>query len=610
MGNPLLLFWHRLVEPPPDERDRAYGHGGVGERERADEAERHLDAPETSGAIFLILRRMRAPLIVLVLVFSISIVGLTLIPGQQPDGGTEPMSIFDAFYFMSYTATTIGFGEIPYPLTTDQRMWVAASIFVSVIGWAYAIGGLLAMVQDRSFRREVATQRFARAVRRMPQPFLIVAGFGEAGSRVASELDRRGIRMVVVDRSQDRIDTLDLKALHADVPALAANARSLATLRLAGLEHPRCAGILALTDDGEANLALVQAAHLLHPELPVIARADTSSIAHRMEAFGGPMVVDPFDAFGDRLRLTLGTPALAQLFQWLVSPTGASLPPRPVPPTGGRWILVGQGSGAEELRRDLVTAGVTVTLVDPTTPGQAHGAAGQAAESASFTALAAGSIALVAAAEKDTMNVSYVDAARRANPSMFVVARQELPANTALFEALHPDLLLIPAEVVAREVLERFANPALWDFLTLAREQDDRWAEALLSELVATSGTGSPEVWQVRVDEVEAPAVARVLRGGTVRLGDLLPSPFARSERLSLTVLVLERDGHAQLTPDPATELAVGDILLVAGGRGARRGWTATFTEDDMLSYVLSGQSVATTWWGRRLLRTSRGSDS
>ena len=181
MGNPLLLFWHRLVEPPPDERDRAYGHGGVGERERADEAERHLDAPETSGAIFLILRRMRAPLIVLVLVFSISIVGLTLIPGQQPDGGTEPMSIFDAFYFMSYTATTIGFGEIPYPLTTDQRMWVAASIFVSVIGWAYAIGGLLAMVQDRSFRREVATQRFARQVRRMPQPFLIVAGFGEAG---------------------------------------------------------------------------------------------------------------------------------------------------------------------------------------------------------------------------------------------------------------------------------------------------------------------------------------------------------------------------------------------------------------------------------------------
>ena len=63
------------------------------------------------------------------------------------------MGFFDAFYVMSYTATTIGFGEIPYPFTYNQRMWVTISIYLTVIGWAYAIGSLLALLQDRAFRR-------------------------------------------------------------------------------------------------------------------------------------------------------------------------------------------------------------------------------------------------------------------------------------------------------------------------------------------------------------------------------------------------------------------------------------------------------------------------
>ena len=107
MGNPLLTFWHMLVEPRPDESGHPVPEPGS--------PEPPVRAVPSTGAIFLVLRRMRVPFIVLILVFSISVLGLTLIPGEQPDGGTEPMSFFDAFYFMSYTATTIGFGEIPYP---------------------------------------------------------------------------------------------------------------------------------------------------------------------------------------------------------------------------------------------------------------------------------------------------------------------------------------------------------------------------------------------------------------------------------------------------------------------------------------------------------------
>ena len=91
--------------------------------------------PSTT-AIFLVLRRMRLPLIVLISLFAISVLGLTLVPGQDIDGQPWRMDLFDAFYFMSYTATTIGFGEIPYPFSTAQRAWVIVTIYLSVVAWA------------------------------------------------------------------------------------------------------------------------------------------------------------------------------------------------------------------------------------------------------------------------------------------------------------------------------------------------------------------------------------------------------------------------------------------------------------------------------------------
>ena len=48
-----------------------------------------------------------------------AVLGLTLIPGRDPAGQPYRMSFFDAFYVMSYTASTIDFGEIPYAFTSS-----------------------------------------------------------------------------------------------------------------------------------------------------------------------------------------------------------------------------------------------------------------------------------------------------------------------------------------------------------------------------------------------------------------------------------------------------------------------------------------------------------
>src|SRR5687768_9233507 len=98
---------------------------------------------------------MRAPLITLIVSYGIAVLGFTLMPGLDAQGQLWHMSIFEAFYVISYTATTIGFGEIPYPFSQAQRLWMTFSIYLTVISWFYAIGKIIALAQDPALRQAI-----------------------------------------------------------------------------------------------------------------------------------------------------------------------------------------------------------------------------------------------------------------------------------------------------------------------------------------------------------------------------------------------------------------------------------------------------------------------
>lgn len=71
-----------------------------------------------TDAVFLLLRRMRMPFIVLITTFSIATLGMTLVPGKDVNGNTYHLTPFDAFYQMTMTVTTVGFTEPRMPSAT------------------------------------------------------------------------------------------------------------------------------------------------------------------------------------------------------------------------------------------------------------------------------------------------------------------------------------------------------------------------------------------------------------------------------------------------------------------------------------------------------------
>ena len=302
-------------------------------------------AVQASAPIFLVLRRMRTPLITLILIFAISVLGLSLIPGLDGAGRPARLSIFHSFYVMSYTATTIGFGELPDPFTDAQRLWVTGTIFITVIGWAYAISALLSLLQDRAFRpRWRCSTSAARwpgcASRSCSSP-----ATGRPASCSAAPSTSSAAGSPSSTPATPGSTPWSWTPCGADVPGLVGDARNPHDLQVAGLEPPLLRG------GARAHRRRRGQPRRRHVRRAAAPGADRRGphhlavVAERMGAFGSPTVINPFDRFGDHLRLALHSPAAYRLMNWLESGPGAALPERAdAPPPAAGWSAATAGS--------------------------------------------------------------------------------------------------------------------------------------------------------------------------------------------------------------------------------------------------------------------------
>lgn len=163
---------------------------------------------------------MRAPLLALIGSYALAITGLVLLPGQDADGNPAAMGFFHAFYVVAYTGTTIGFGELPHAFTDVQRLWMSLCIFLTVGVWIYAVGTLIALLQDSAFQRALAEGRFRRRIQRLRDPFYLVCGYGQTGGALVWALTDRHQHAVVIDWDPERISLLALEGHREYVPAL------------------------------------------------------------------------------------------------------------------------------------------------------------------------------------------------------------------------------------------------------------------------------------------------------------------------------------------------------------------------------------------------------
>jgi Trk K+ transport system NAD-binding subunit len=541
--------------------------------------------PPTTDALFLALRRMRAPLVVVVAVFAVMTFGLSLMPGTREN--PQPLSLFESFYVVSYTGLTIGFGELPHPFSTQQRMWVILTIYASVVAWTYSIAALLALGRDRTFRQAIALQRFSRKVRAVRTPFVLVVGYGRAGEAVCRALEEQGRAFVVLDQDESRIQQLALDGYVSDHPGLAASGRDPRMLGLAGMGRDECEAVLVLTDSDETNLSVVMTVNLLRPELMVIARSSEREHAQQMHDFAADVVVNPFDRYGAYLVMALRRPHGFRLASWLMSRRSAELPHHLEHLAEGRWVVCADGTFGIEVTSDLESAGLDVVLVDP-----AHGKPD-----------VADAVGFIAGAESDIVNLAMAAHARIENDELFVAVRQNSTVNEASLTAFDPDSLFIPTELLAREAVARITSPHYWSFVDHVLHEDDDWCRRVMDDIVSVTGVETPVSRRLDLDVVHAPAAVRWMRSEELLIGDLLRDPDDRDVRLAAYPAVLVRGGRRTFTPDLEAPVREGDTLLLLGREGDLDLIASTLFNDSAVEYIATGREVATAWVFRRLQR-------
>ncbi len=561
--------------------------------------------------VFIVLRRMRAPLIVLILAYAISMLGLVLIPGVDDQGQPWHMGFFHAFYFVSYMATTIGFGEIPHEFSDAQRLWTLVSIYLTVIAWLYAIGKILTLMQEQGFKQAVVEQAFARGVRRLNEPFYIVCGYGDTGKMLIKAMDRRAMRAVVIDIKPERISELEIEDLYGYIPALCSDARGLVALKEAGLLHEHCAGVVALTNDDQVNLKVAISTKLLRPDLKVICRAETKDAEANMASFGTDYIINPFETFADRLALALHSPGTHLLYEWLTEVPATPLS-MPIYPPHGFWVLCGYGRFGKAVQANLAKEGVETVVIeaDPEKTGCTDwvDVVGRGTEAETLMQAhiddAAG---IVAGTDNDTNNLSIIMTAFDINSQLFMVARQNRQDNGEIFKAAALDLVMQRSESIAQAIFAVMTTPLLTDFLHHIRFKDNEWANQLVSRISGITNELVPELWVVKVGNDTTPALYEALTAGEeITVGDLMRDSRDRERGLSCLPLILDRSGGEVLTPSDGVGIEIDDQLLFCGTKAAMERMQWVVLNRNALRYITHGEEHPDSYLWRLFARKSR----
>jgi voltage-gated potassium channel len=557
------------------------------------------------NVIYLLLRRMRLPLIVVILAYAVSILGLVLIPGVDDQGNPWRMDFFHAFYFVSFTGSTIGYGEIPYTFTDAQRFWTMIAMYTTVIAWLYAIGALFTLFQDAGFRQVLRYTLFTRHVRGINETFYLVCGLGDAGELLVRELAKRHIRCVVVEKKESRLLALALEDLPVHVPGLCADAVDSSALLAAGLKHRHCAGVIALTDDDHINLTIAISSKLLAPDLQVICRSESHDSEANMASFGTDHIINPYDTFAERFAMMFQSPSMYLLYEWMTSLREAPLTDFSRPPKG-EWILCGYGRFGKAVQKSISYEAVRTTVIEFDVEGTGapeSAVAGRGTEAITLhEANIENAVGIIAGTDDDANNLSIIMTALDLNPQLFTVARQNVRGNNAIFRAADIDLTMQTGTIIGQRIVDLLTTPLLSDFLNLARQENDSWANLLVSRVAGVLTDRPPDSWTITISREETPAIMEMLeKVCAISLGMLCTDPRDVALALPCVPLLLKRRHEGVLAPGNETVLQPEDQLLFCGRHGAEEHMRWTSKNFSALNFICTGSDNPTGYIWRRL---------
>ena len=559
-----------------------------------------------NSSLFIIFHRMRMPFLVITLTYTIAIMGLLIIDGKDADGNLHNMGIFDAFYFVSYMATTIGFGESPFEFTYSQRIWVTFSIYLTVLGWFYGIGSLVSLLQDQLFLQEIEKAKFRRQIKNLKEKFIIILGYNQITSEIINKAIQQGIRTVVIETDKIKMNSLLLENHTPTIPVLLTNKYSLKSLELAGIQKSNCTAVVSLFEDDYLNLKISLISKLLNKHVTIASKSTTSNHTENLKDLDVEIIANPFSIISSEINMALVSPNILRLEKWLykIDNLDSNLPLFPK----GKYIICGYGRMGKSIYEKLSRNNIEVKLVEI----DRNKVSSSSSENLDITFGTADdrqtlidigieeSVAIVVATDDDIINLSVIATAKKLNPKIMTIVRENEMEDYSIFQNANIDHVFMPSKILINKTANALINPISDVFLRMIIKKDNIWASKLLRRL-RENIDNNPLLLEIEINEKTTPQIYNYLEEKNTLTFDILSRSLHNKELNNNVVpLLLQRDKKNTLLPSAEDNINIGDRILLACDEHAQNDIEYISQNIYEFYYALTGEEKRTIFKGNK----------
>ncbi len=525
-----------------------------------------------NSSLWIVLQRMRMPFLVLVISYTISIIGFLLIDGMDNQGNIYQMNIFDAFYFITYTATTIGFGEIPYEFTYHQRIWASVVVYLVVLSWFYSIGSLISLLQDKLFLLEIKKAKFVKQVKNIKQRYIIILGYNYTTSEIIKKALCEGIRTVVIEKDKQKVDHLLLENFTPYVPILESDAFDPKALEAAGIKSKYCKAVVSLFEDDALNLRIALTSKLLNKHVTLAVKSTTQNHTENLYDIGVEIVENPFNIIASQIQMALTAPNLLKLKNWIQKLGTLDTPLHKLP--HGKYIICGYGRMGHSIYNVLQKNNIDSTFVEIdkskfinlTKEEESHLIMGNADDKDMLiNAGVKDAISIIAGTNDDTVNLSILATAKKLNPKIITMARENEIDDFSIFNHAKIDYVFMPSKILINKTSNALINPFSDKFIQLLEKQDEKWAQHLVRVLIETIDH-NPKLYELTLNKKDSPQIFNTLNENEKIKLSLLKTSL-RNHHMSnniVPLLLVRNHTDSLLLPAWNTLLEKNDKILFA----------------------------------------------
>lgn len=204
-----------------------------------------------------------------------------------------------SLYFTLITITTVGYGD--EGISDEGRAFAVSLILVGIGIASYTLALVMQSAVTDPF---TSRKRMQRKIDRTTD-HVVLCGYGRMGQAIADELEREGVRFVVVEEDHEAYQ----RAVDQGRTALDGDACCDEVLRRAGVQRARF--LVAAAHMEAVNILIALSARSLNAGLTIVARAEDDESVRKLQLAGADRVVTPHRSGGRDIAHSIAHPGIA-----------------------------------------------------------------------------------------------------------------------------------------------------------------------------------------------------------------------------------------------------------------------------------------------------------